>query len=329
MRIDRSLAIVMGALTVMLAFSLVGCDKKVEDKPDDKAKKASVKKKTPPARRRPASSGSDASSSGSGGSGAAKKSRRTGKISVDELIINNPDRIENLLKAKEYKYTFNYNIFRDYSVREQEKNDYDKDGIPDLYDDDDDNDGFPDALEIEQGFNPKDKNSHPQRSNILSDRASGISGVEGVTTGVATSARQGTGKGGKGAQEHGIPVEVYETTGIYFRGIFALRNSKVAVLKVIKDSDEKMLLKREGETFKGIQKGKSYYMEEINLQKDYIRVREESSGEIIKLTFEKKDRNVASKTTADASVSGKPGAKKPAAKKRTTKKAAKKTTPEK
>lgn len=345
MTINRSLVIVLLVLAAVLATGLSGCGKKEEkadDKHgDDKAKKTTAPKKrapkkAPPKKRSgPAKSGSSSSDSG----GSSKKARRTGKVSVDELLINNPDRIENLLKAKDYKYPFKYNIFRDYVVREQEKIDNDKDGSPDIYDDDDDNDGFPDTVEIEQGFDPKNKYSHPQRTTLGGGSViggglggAGASGAGGGAAGPVAAGPAG-GKGGKaakGAESHGTPVgEVYETTGIYFRGIFGLRNSKVAVLKVIKDDEEKMLLKREGESFKGIQKGKSYFIKEINLQKDYIRVREESSGEVLTLTFEKKDKNAAAKAPA-AVAPGKPGAKggkaaakKPAPKKRDSKAAKK------
>ncbi|PKK90499.1 MAG: hypothetical protein CVV64_09040 [Candidatus Wallbacteria bacterium HGW-Wallbacteria-1] len=301
------IVIVMGVTGCGSSAPEAGHDTKAEDKKDDKKKKKSRAKK-PSKRKRTAKSGSKSGSSSSGSSSSkSSSSKKRGKVSVDDLLIKNPGRIEDLLKSKDYTYKFKYNIFRDFTTRKKEKFDYDKDGIPDIYDLDDDNDGFSDAEEIAQNFDPLNKFHHPERNTItgpgggngLMPTAPSEGGEPGVGAApTASSAGKSSSSGSAG------DAAVGEGTGVYFRGLFGVRSAKIAALKVVKDKRETMLLCREGETFKGVQAGKEYLMEEINLSREFIRVKEITSGEVFKLSFQKKENKPTKVAAAEKDSKG-------------------------
>jgi hypothetical protein len=318
----KSLSFILIFLIIFPVLLLCGCgDKKEEPKKDDKPKKVRPKRTKKTAAKKSTAESKNKSTSKAGG-----KSKRRGTVKVEELVIQNPDRIEDLLKAKDYKYGNKYNIFKDYVLRERERVDTDGDGIPDIYDDDDDGDGFPDSVEIAEGFDPLNKYSHPERSSLIG--AGAIAGSSQAGAGASGSA--GTSKPGKdsktGSRSRGKskagpqdqPIEETQTAGIYFRGLFGIRNNKVAVLKVVKDERDDIILKREGEKFLGISKGTEYLLEEINLLQEFIKVRDIKKDNIIKLSFQK-DKKEKAKPEQPG-----PGAQKKSSKKRRAPKAPKK-----
>lgn len=282
---------ILGVLTFLIMifsiFSLSGCgdDKKVEEPKKDLRKK---RKRTP--RKNTSKKKTSKSSSKGTSSNTRANKKRKGPVKVDNLVIKNPERIEDLLKAKEYGYNSKFNIFRDYVIRERERIDTDKDGIPDIYDPDDDNDRFPDVQEIAEGFDPLNKYSHPV-SNIIGGDAGAINqpmatNDSGTDSNSKTNKKQNQGRKNASSTVD-QPIVESQTAGVYFRGLFGIRNNKVAVLKVVKDKKDNIILRREGEKFAGIAKDSEYLLEEINLVQEFIKVRDLEKDNLIKLSFQK------------------------------------------
>lgn len=319
----RLLSLLLICLVAIGALGVSGCGKASEPAAghdDKKAAAKTTKTRTKPKPRAAKTAKKPASSSGASKSAGSKK---RGKLSVSDLLVKNPGRIEDLLKPKDYGYKFKYNVFKDYSLRKKEKIDNDGDGVPDIYDLDDDNDGFPDTVEIAQGFDPLNKFHHPERSNIVSGGAGDGLLPTAPASGDAVPVDAGSGSSAPSATpaaSSGGDGSVGQS-GVFFRGLFGIRSAKIAALKVVKNGVESMILCREGESFKGVSAGKEYLMEEINLPKEYIKVREIGSGEVFKLSFQKKE-DQPRKTVASADTGGK-NAKKTAAKKRAAAKGAK------
>lgn len=206
-----------------------------------------------------------------------KKSR---KLTVDDLNINNTDKLESYFKVREYSHPCKFNIFQDLISRIEWNTDTDGDGKVDAEDDDDDNDGFTDLLEAEYGTNPRDRFSRPFADQIKSRPIDTYPDGDSPSNHITSENRE---------DEQIIPEKPDQkdnqslVSGIYFKGLFGLRSNKIAVLKVLKPHKQTILLRREGERFQGLTPGISFLIEKVDLKRDFIHIRRFPDNETINL----------------------------------------------